>query len=484
MPAPQHPDSPEAPATHEQTLSVITELLKKLQIGFVIWRLEGAGPEAEPKVILSNLGTDDSRRTGGETVLKKLPCLDDELREVAQTGKVKNMGPIECGDEDLSAGIFAAKILPLADRCVAIAFETTRAHPKITFTIERQAKLIDLANDAILVLELDGKISCWNEGAERMYGWLEKEAMGRSILLLLETKFPAPFAEIKEALFQAGHWEGEILQRRRDGTLVTVSSHWTIERDHKGKPLGWLQIDTDMTERKEAEDALRKLSGRLLEMQDEERRRIARELHDSTAQTLSGLALGLATLQSGGLSDAQTAARILQECWELADQASQEIRNLSHLLHPPDLDTMGLLPAVRWHTLRFSDRTGIQVDLDLPHEPVRLPPDIELAFFRVVQESLNNIHRHSGSRTAGVRIAVAPQEAILQVQDRGHGIRVDSEPGKGIEQVGVGIAGMRTRLKQLGGRLEIESTHHGTTITTRVPLKAAPRSEAASPGMP
>ncbi|MGH7867660.1 MAG: histidine kinase, partial [Candidatus Dormibacteraceae bacterium] len=259
--------------------------------------------------------------------------------------------------------------------------------------------------------------------------------------------------------------------------------HWTMERDQGGKPLGWLQIDTDMTERKEAEDALRKLSGRFLGMQDEERRRIARELHDSTAQTLSGLALGLATLQNGGLSDPQTAARILQECWDLADQASQEIRNLSHLLHPPDLDTMGLLPAVRWHTLRFADRTGIQVDLDLPHEPVRLPPDIELAFFRVIQESLNNIHRHSGSLTAKVRISVTPEEAILQVQDHGHGIRVDSEPGRGIETVGVGIAGMRSRLKQLGGHLEIESTHHGTIITTQVPLKAGGRPEVARPGM-
>ncbi len=481
MPAPEPQDSPQTLATVEQSLSLTIELLKKLQIGFAVWRLEGS--EAMPKLILSDFGTDDSRRIGGETVLKKLSCLEDDLREVAQTGKVKNLGPIECGDEDLSAGIFAVKILPLPGQCVAVAYETTRAHPKITRTIERQAKLIDLANDAILVLELDGRVSCWNEGAERMYGWPEAEAVGQSLYSLLETKFPLSFAETREALFRAGHWEGEILHKRRDGTFITVSSHWTIDRDHSGKPLGWLQIESDMTERKEAEDALRKLSGRLLRMQDEERRRIARELHDSTAQTLSGIALGLATLQSGGLSDPKKTARILQECWDLSDRASQEIRNLSHLLHPPDLDTMGLLAAVRWHVIRFSERTGINVDLDLPQGSVRLSPDVELAFFRIVQESLNNIHRHSGSNTARVRISVSPEEAILQVQDNGHGIRnVDTDQIRGIETIGVGIAGMRTRLRQLGGQLEIESSDHGTTITTSVPLPAALRSEASTAG--
>ena len=469
MPDPEPQSSPQTLSTFEQSLTI--ELLKKLQIGFAVWRLEGS--QAMPKLILSDFGADDSRRIGGEKVLKKLSCLEDDLREVAQTGKVKNIGPIECGDEDLSDGIFAVKILPLAGQCVAVAYETTRAHPKITQTIKRQAKLIDLANDAILVLELDGRISCWNEGAERMYGWPEVEAVGQSLYALLETRFARSFAETKAALFHAGHWEGEILHKRRDGTFITVSSHWTMERDRRGKPLGWLQIDSDMTEQKEAEDALRKLSGRLLRMQDEERRRIARDLHDSTAQTLSGIALGLATLQSGGLSDPKKTARILQECWDLSDRASQEIRNLSHLLHPPDLDTMGLVAAVRWHVVRFSERTGIKVDLDLPQALVRLSPDVELAFFRIVQESLNNIHRHSGGSAARVQVSVGTEEAKLQVQDNGHGIRhIDNDQGRGIEAIGVGIAGMRTRLRQLGGRLEIDSTDRGATITASVPLQA------------
>ncbi|MGH9433031.1 MAG: PAS domain-containing sensor histidine kinase [Terriglobia bacterium] len=472
MPTLQDQDAPQEPVARDQALSVITELLTKLQMGFVIWRLEGSVDNPVPKVILSNLGADASRRIAGERILNKLACLEDDLREVAQTGKLKNLGPIERGDEDLSEGIFAVKIIPLPDQCVAVAFEMTRAHPKITHAIERQAKLIDLANDAILVLELDGTIACWNEGAERMYGWLEAEAVGQSLLSLLAPKFPKPFAEISEALFRAGHWKGEILHKKKGGTFITVSSHWTMERDAAGKPLGWLQIDTDMTEQKQTEESLRKLSTRLLGLQDEERRRIARELHDSTAQTLSALALGLATLQTGKLSGPKKAARILQECRDLSDRASQEIRNLSHLLHPPDLDTMGLLPAVRWHAIRFSELTGIQVDLDLPQEPVLLPPHVKLAFFRVVQESLNNIRQHSGSHTARVLISLGPEEATLQIQDRGHGMRsADAGQAKGTETIGVGIAGMRARLRQLGGRLEIESTDHGTSVTAVLPLK-------------
>jgi PAS domain S-box-containing protein len=472
MPDSQIQDSLQGSLTLDQALSLIIELLRGLQVGFAVWHLEESGSDLVPRLILSDLGLDESLRAAAEGVMKRLPCLEEHLREVSQTGKVKNVGPIECGDEDLSTGIFAVKILPLSGQCVAIAFETTRAHPKITHTIERQAKLIDLAKDAFVVIEFDGKISCWNGGAERMYGWREAEAIGQSLFSLLETEFPRSLEEAKACLLRTGHWAGEITNKRRDGTHIIVSSHWTMDRDQKGNPLGWLQIDSDLTEQKEAEDSLRKLSGRLLSVQDEERRRIARELHDSTAQTLSGLALSLAALQSTGLSDTQRAARILQECRDLSDRASQEIRNLSHLLHPPDLDTMGLIPAVRWYATRFSERTGIRVELDLPHGALRLPSEVELALFRIVQESLNNIHRHSGSLTASVRICFTPQEAVLQVQDQGHGIRhVDVSQGKGTEAVGIGIAGMRTRLRQLGGILEIDSTDHGTTVAARVPLE-------------
>jgi len=143
------------------------------------------------------------------------------------------------------------------------------------------------------------------------------------------------------------------------------------------------------------------------------------------------------------------------------------------LLHPPDLDAIGLLPAVRWYTARFAERTRVRVELDLPVEAGRLQPDVELALFRVMQESLTNVHRHSGSPTARIRIARGQNQVTLEVEDQGCGISPEiSNPREGdISNLGVGLAGMRARIRQLGGWFEIASTNHGTRVRALVPLK-------------
>lgn len=232
-------------------------------------------------------------------------------------------------------------------------------------------------------------------------------------------------------------------------------------------------VGVDITPQRRAEEALRQLTGRLLRVQDEERRRIARDLHDSTAQTLCALALRLALIQEQMPGDPRT-PKLLAESAALAQQASNEVRNLSHLLHPPNLDHVGLITAIEWHSSRVSEITGIDVSLDLPAELGRIPEDIETALFRIFQESLENVRRHSGSQIAKVRLMQRKENVVMEVKDQGHG----APPGlltnvdQDVAGLGVGVLGMRERLRQLGGRLEIESGANGTTVRAIVPVPA------------
>jgi signal transduction histidine kinase len=224
-------------------------------------------------------------------------------------------------------------------------------------------------------------------------------------------------------------------------------------------------------ELRESESRLHTLAGRLMHAQDDERRRIAQMLHETTAQDLAGLKMYLARLNrtASGLTEADRGTLI--ESIALAEQSISEIRTLSYLLHPPLLDETGLTSALRWYATGFAKRSGIKIDLDLPDTLERLPLDTETALFRIVQESLINIHRHARSETARIRLRHDAEAMVLEVEDRGQGIPAgsvkDIMSGRGA--VGVGIAGMTERIEHLGGRLEIESSDRGTKVRVRLP---------------
>jgi signal transduction histidine kinase len=230
-------------------------------------------------------------------------------------------------------------------------------------------------------------------------------------------------------------------------------------------------IQRDMMRRRAAERALRQLSGRLLRLQDEERRRIARELHDSTAQGLVALLMNLNLVQESAPVLSSTSRRALEESLALCEECSAEIRTLSYLLHPPLLDEMGLASALRWFGDGFSQRSKIQLDLQVSPTVGRLPKDIETTLFRIVQESLTNIHRHSGSPTARIRVSRDPSHVTLEVEDHGKGMpaAILQKSSNGA-WLGVGLAGMRERVEQLGGRLEIRSGRQGTRISVTISL--------------
>ena len=249
-----------------------------------------------------------------------------------------------------------------------------------------------------------------------------------------------------------------------------MASRWSLWRDQEGVLRGWLEINTDITERKRAEGHLRTLSGRLLQIQDEERRRLARDLHDSAGQLLAVLSMSLAPLQNeSGLSLRSVAT--INESLNVVKELSRELRTVCHLLHPPLLDEMGLSSGLRVYLEGFMERSKLQVDLDVPSDFGRLPRELETAIFRIVQECLTNIHKHSGSPVAVVRIIRTDHQIRVMVQDRGKGIPLEKRDAlESGGAVGVGIRGIRERLRQLDGSLNISSSELGTMITANLPV--------------
>ncbi len=296
-----------------------------------------------------------------------------------------------------------------------------------TAVLREQSRLLDLANDAIFIRSFDGTISYWNEGAERLYGWTKEEALENRLGMLLQTEFPIPFEEIREVLVREGNWEGELIHTRRDGSRVTVNSRWTLWRSAEGDPLGWLQKKNE----------------------------------------------GLAP----------NAANAVRESIALVQQLSKELRTTSHLLHPPLLDESGLPSAVRWFVDGFAKRSKIPVDLEIAPDLGRLPRELETTIFRMVQECLTNIHRHSGSPTANIRIALNSNHVSVAVRDRGKGMSADNYRNSfGPITPGVGIQGMRERVRQLGGHLQIHSGSSGTTVRATLPVtNAAAQSTTGAP---
>ncbi len=259
-----------------------------------------------------------------------------------------------------------------------------------------------------------------------------------------------------------GPCSGEIRIRRSDGTLTWTDFSFKLLSQEK---MATGVLITDLTAQKQ----LIELAARLQGIQDEERKRIARDLHDSVGQLLAAVSMNCAVIegQAHGLDEA--ASRAASENSALVQQVSREIRTISHLLHPPLLDVAGLASALRWYVNGFSERSNIKVDLEVSDDLGRLPQETEIAVFRIVQECLTNVHRHSGSATASIRILAQDNQLLVQIKDEGKGISPDrQEELKISSRGGVGFRGMQERLKLLGGVLEIQSDTTGTLVNAKL----------------
>lgn len=326
-------------------------------------------------------------------------------------------------------------------------------------------------SDGLFLLRVDAddtfRFLCANAAFIKLSGAMPTPVAGDG----RDTVLPAPFqAELHSRCRQAlrerksQRWDSRAAypegQRLGEITLTPLA-------DRTGTLVQLAGVVHDITERRQAEDEVRQLSGHLMRSQDEERLRIGRELHDGTGQELAAVAMNLGLVQQRSAGRDVTADNLLADSQAIMEHCQRELRTLSYRLHPPLLDEGGLAGAVQAYADGFTQRSGIAVTLDARLARGRFPSDTEWALFRVMQESLGNIHRHSGSRTAAIRIVREGADVVLEVRDQGHGLELRTD-GK-VAKMGVGLAGMRERVRQLGGLLEVETSDHGTTVRASVP---------------
>jgi len=346
---------------------------------------------------------------------------------------------------------------------------------------------------AIFLLDEDGRVATWNQGAERIKGYKADEIIGQHFSVFYPTEAREsrwPDRELQMAA-KEGRFTDEGLRVRKDGSTFWAYVVITALRDEQGELRGFSKVTRDLTERRALEERtrqlnkelrsrvtelldsqrqvelrtleLQKLSTELLHVQDEERRRLARTLHDDLGQELVAIKIEIDALSKAERSPNKNLLRATV----LADSALQKVRNMSYLLHPPLLDESGLLPALHWYFDGLQSRGQLRITFE--YKPLlfpRLVPEIETAIFRVIQESLTNIYRHSQSQDARIELTQEHETVTLRIRDFGKGID-NHEVGRAPS--GVGISGMKERVKQLHGEFRISRAEPGTLVQATIP---------------
>ncbi len=353
--------------------------------------------------------------------------------------------------------------------------------------------LVESVQDyAIFLLSPKGRILTWNAGAERIKGYAAHEIIGQHFSRFyapeaVESGWPDRELEIAQ---KQGRFMDEGWRVRKDGSSFWASVVITALKGPDQELRGFSKVTRDLSERKALEQRtqdlnkelrsrmaqltesrsqlelrtieLQRVSGQLVRIQDEERRRIARELHDDLGQVLIALKMAIEAPDSVGQNT---------NAVQLADSALAKVRNLSYLLHPPLLDESGLLPAIHWYVDGFRKRSGIRTTFDYkPETFARLPSDVEMTVFRVIQESLINVYRHSGSVDARIEVQQQPDRVFVRVRDFGKGIVTDAFTGSLAVPTGAGIGGMKERVKQLGGEVRVVRAEPGTLVEAMIPI--------------
>ena len=444
------------------------------------------------------------RRKDGQTVWVNLTvsCARDSDRRIKHFISIFDDTTPRMDDEARRAAISNP-----SDASASGDLSRTESKFKIASTLEESEKRLRAAfsqtYSVLLLLLPNGTVVEANRAALEGMGFTRDEVIGRKCWEPWWSALPNEVEILKASVARAA--QGEMVREEcsyctSSGTVRFADRTLAPVRDENGVVVLIVASGLDITEQKELLDKLeqrvqvrtqeleqknaelRKLSAHLLQIQDEERRRIARELHDSVGQLLAAIKMNTSKVSEERAKLSASAASAVSENMKLVEQVSNEIRTLSHLLHPPLLDEIGLLSALKWYIEGFSERSRINVTADMPSDLGRLPRDVELSLFRIVQECLTNIHRHSGSLTAFVRLARSPQEVTLEVKDEGRGFSPNGESivSSG-ETPGVGLRGMRERLRQLGGQLEISSNGTGTLVVAKLPLVEGFSSAAHGP---
>ncbi len=318
--------------------------------------------------------------------------------------------------------------------------------------------LVEKMQQGAAMLDGRGQIVYCNLSLAQLLGVARETVIGRLLLDFVASEDKPTYQRLLDEN-QVVSNEGEIQLQLADGSRIPTNFSFSVlSRDKSATGV----LITDLTTQKQQME----FASRLQNMQDDERRRLARELHDSVGQTLAAMSMNLGVVQAQTQKLDSAGVRAVLELAQLVDHVTREIRTISHLLHPPLLDVVGLASALRWYADGFAERSNIKVDVEIPANFGRLPEELEIALFRIVQECLTNVHRHSGSARAAIRVRQEGDNLIVKVEDSGKGIPPEKQheliaAGRG----GVGFTGMRERLRRLGGTLEIKSDQSGTAVT-------------------
>jgi PAS domain S-box-containing protein len=385
----------------------------------------------------------------------------------------------------------------LQQQAAALQSETALVESEQRFRLFVEA----VRDYAIFMLDPQGNVTTWNTGAERIKGYQPWEIIGQHFSKFYpeeDLKARKPWHELEVAA-EEGRFEDEGWRLRKDGSRFWANVIITAIKDEDGRLLGFGKVTRDLTEKRRAhlklqealtdlenevverkdaeqrvyrsEQSLRKLSLHLLRTQEEERRRIGRDLHDSLGQCLAMLKINLDLLRLAlPSSEAKSLSQVAQ-CLELSDEAIREVRTIAYLLYPPMLEELGLNSAIRWYLEGFSERSHIKATFKAQPELGRLPRGVELAMFRVLQESLTNVHRHSESETVHLRLFEDERSVVLEIEDQGKGfpsavLHLDDEDAPA--SFGVGLRGMNERLRELGGTIELKPAEKKGAIVRAV----------------
>jgi len=408
---------------------------------------------------------------------------DDEVRRVLeerQSLSVTNHVALIARDgREIPVEHSAAPILAGEGKVIGVVlvFRDVAERRREQEATAEQAALLELTQDSVFVIDIDGTIRFWSRGAEAMLGYSKSQAAGKMSHDLLRTDFPQPLEQIMSELMRVGHWEGDLTKTAQDGTRIVVASRWALQWGKRDQLPRVLVINSDITERKRGEESLvlqkeqlRALAERLQWVREEDRKRVARDLHDQIGQILTAIKMDMTwMIRHLPESEGPVLAR-LTESIQLINDGVTSVRAICSGLRPGVLDDLGLAAAIEWQASEFAARNGVRCQVSVPPVDLHMDGDRATAAFRIFQECLTNVIRHAQAKSVSISLCEEDENILLVVEDDGIGF-CESDLSNSLGSLG--LLGMKERAQFCGGNVQISSSPgNGTTVTIRVPVDA------------